>query len=92
MSDVLEKAEAEKCAIRHIQSIFGLDYLKKNREGSCTAKGYWPDRAESMFFVGIKDRTDLPNHPANSKGWTVYAEVWIDLESGKVKKQDYMME
>ncbi|MBQ9401813.1 MAG: hypothetical protein IJU38_05545 [Clostridia bacterium] len=89
---MLAKVEAEKMAIRRIQEIFGLDYLRANRQGSCTSRGYWPDSGESMMFIGIKDSKALPDHKKNRKGWTVYAEIWIDIITGKIKREDFLTE
>ena len=89
---MLTQLEAERTAIKRIQEIFGLDYLRANREGTCTSRGYWPDCGDSMMFVGIKDSKALPNHERNQKGWTVYAEIWVDIITGKIKKEEYLTE
>lgn len=89
---MLTQLEADRKAIKRIQEIFGLDYLKANREGSCSSRGYWPETGESMMFVGIKDSDDLPNHKKNRKGWTVYAEIWVDIVTGKIKREEYLTE
>ena len=89
---MLTKLEADRTAIKRIQEIFGLDYLKANREGSCTSRGYWPEHGESMMFVGIKDSEALPDHKSNRKGWTVYAEIWVDIVTGKIKREEYLTE
>ncbi len=92
MRSVLTKVEAEKVAIRRIQEIFGLDYLRANRQNSCTSRGYWPDSGDSMMFIGIKDCEALPNHKKNQKGWTVYAEIWVDIITGKIIREDFLTE
>ena len=89
---MLTKIEADRIAIKRIHQIFGLEYLKANREGSCTSRGYWPEQGESMLFVGIKDSNDLPNHVKSRKGWTVYAEIWVDTITGKIKREEYLTE
>lgn len=89
---MLTKTEAEKMQIRRIQEIFGLDYLRANRLGSCTARGYWPESGESMFFVGIKGSKALPDHKCNQKGWAVYAEIWVNIITGEIIREDFLTE
>ena len=92
MTEMLSERQSAKIAIDCVRGIFGSRYLQENRAGTCLTHGYWPESNEYMLFLGIKDSRDLPNHPKTPKGWTVFAEVWIDTVTGTIKKMTYQTE
>ena len=88
---MLKEYELANIGTRRIKAIFGQSYLNANRAHAVTAYGF-SSKDEYLAFVALKDKRDLPNHPASAKGWTVYAEIRIDAETGKIKREDYKKE
>lgn len=88
---MLTDEQLAQIAIREIRSIFEPDYLRANRVGSVMAHGMVDDDTY-MLFVGIKDSHELPDHKASEKGWTVYADIRINANSGEVISRDYLNE
>jgi len=43
-------------------------------------------------IAGIKTIEDLPDHPADEKGWVVSATIWLDQKTGKLLDMEYTKE
>lgn len=88
---MLTDKKLAQIAIACIHDIFDVEYLAQNRIGSCMAHGMIDDDTY-VLFLGIKDSKALPNHKASSKGWTVYADVRLNANTGAIKSIDYQLE
>ena len=88
---MLTEKQLAKIATNAIRDIFGAEYLRNNRTGSILGHGMVDDDT-FMVFIGIKDKNDLPKHMANPKGWTVYADVRINANTGDIIHKEYLLE
>ena len=82
---LMQKATAE------LIRLFGKEYLQANYKNTCKAYGM-VDAQTYQLFVGIKGSEDLPNRKATDKGWVVYGNVFLDANTGRIKKTDYVLE
>ena len=88
---MLEKEELSRRAVNEMAKIFGAEYLRENLVKFPVGKSYLPD-GRFFYFAGMKTINDLPNHPASAKGWTVYAELYLDSYTGELIKMEYLKE
>jgi len=88
---MLDQRTLQKLATNELIKIYGRKYLQDNFENTMTGHSMLSD-GRYMFFVGIKTQEDLPDHPADEKGWVVSANVWLDQETGKLLDIRYTME
>jgi hypothetical protein len=87
---VLTNRECGILAADKAVELFGREYLKENKENMCLARCDFGD--EFMVFFGIKTTTDTPKLKPNKKGWTVYAEIYVNKETGSIYVKDYQTE
>lgn len=80
-----------KKATEELVGVFGRKYLQENYENTCKAYGMVDDNTYQLF-VGIKGSKDLPHRKADEKGWVVYGLVFVDANTGKTKKLEYVLE
>lgn len=87
---MLTRSECAKISSQNIRMIFGVDYLKNNKDKIVLSVG---DNAERyLCFIGFKTYEDTPNIKSNYKGWTVYADFYVEKESGRIINRDYQTE
>ena len=80
-----------KIAGREIRSIFGEKYLEAIK-GHC---GYGAGIVCDGVFVmtlTAKTKDETPWLPEGFKGWTVYAKITLNAETGEVIERDYQTE
>ena len=63
----------------------------KKQKGIILAEGCVGDKGY-MYFLGIKTSDDLPNRPCTDKGWVVYADIYINVNTGDIEKCEYALE
>ncbi len=80
---MLTEKELVNIAANALIDEYGREYLQKTYDSSCTAKGMVTDDI-FMFFLGIKDKFDMPNRVADDHGWVVSGTIYIDANSGKI--------
>lgn len=88
---MMDEKALRKIAVDKLIHTFGRKYLQDTFSISCTAEGMVTDDTY-QFFLGIKGSKDLPERKANDKGWVVYGLVYLDANTGEVKKFDYALE
>lgn len=71
--------------------IFGKDYLESINYEGINCCGMISDN-EFMYFYGAKTSDDLPGHHVNAKGWAVYADIRINIQTGEIISRDYLLE
>ena len=86
---MLSEKKLEDIGKRKVISIFGLDYLQKNKKITAFGMGY---NNLYNYFVGIKSTTHLPDRPCTDKGWVVYADIRINANTGDIEKCEYVLE
>ena len=80
-----------RIAVEELIRVFGRKYLEETNSISCTAEGMVTDDTYQLF-LGIKDSDDLPGRKATPKGWVVYGLIFLDANTGEVKKFEYELE
>lgn len=88
---MLEKEALMHLAARELIQIYGLEYLLDCQSHSCRGTSYLPD-GRFMYFAGLKSQKQLPDHPADRKGWVVSATVYLDSYTGKLLDIQYTKE
>ena len=78
-------------AVDEMIRVFGRKYLQDNYRNTCRAAGMVTDDTYQLF-LGIKDSDELPDRKATAKGWVVYGLIYLDANTGKVKKLEYQLE
>lgn len=62
--------------------IYGMDYMKRKIRNTCVA---WCDMGNCIrFYFCFEGEDERPDLKANYKGWTVWATLDVDRESGEV--------
>ena len=90
-SIMLTEKELAQVAFDQSTRLFGKKYLQANYPN--TYKGYgFVGEDRFMMFAGFKTLEDLPNHPSDEKGWTVYGHIWLDAHTGEILLFDYLTE
>lgn len=70
-------------ALLELIKLYGMEYMKKKIKTVCVARCYMDKCIRFYFcFEGEDERPDLK---ANHKGWTVWATLDVDRESGEVE-------
>lgn len=77
-------------AAKKINQLFGTEYLVANRDDIILARTDLGDICE--VFIGIKSDEQRPNLKPEKHGWTVYAHIFVDKETGLVKVDDYQLD
>lgn len=88
---MLNKRMLQKIATEELIKIYSKTYLQDNFENTLTGYSMLSD-GRYMFFAGIKTADDMPDHPADEKGWVVSAQIWLDQETGEVLDIQYTKE
>ena len=88
---MLEMKSLRKIAVDELIRVFGRKYLQDTYHISCTSEGMVTDDTYQLF-LGIKDSDDLPGRKATPKGWVVYGLIFLDANTGAVKKFEYELE
>ena len=91
MSVMYDMKTLRRIAVEELIRVFGRKYLEETNSISCTAEGMVTDDTY-MLFLGIKGRKDLPDRKATPDGWVVYGQVFLDANTGEVKKFEYELE
>lgn len=78
-------------AVNEFIRVFGRKYLQDNYYNTCRAEGIIANNTYQLF-LGIKDSDELPDRKATAKGWVVYGLIYLDANTGKVKKLEYQLE
>ena len=79
-----------RLAAKKANQIFGTKYLKANKKDVILARTDHGDVCQ--LFVGIKGESQRPNLKPEAHGWTVYANIYVDKETGFVKVDDYQLD
>jgi len=88
---MLDERTLKNLAYDELIKVYGLKYLRENYDNTWILHGMFSD-GQFMLFAGIKTSKDLPDHPADEKGWVVSANIWLDQETGKLLDIRYTME
>lgn len=88
---MLDMKDLRRIAVDEFVRVFGYKYLQETDRGSCTAEGMVTEDTYQLF-LGIKDSDDLPGRKATPKGWVVYGLIFLDANTGAVKKFEYELE
>ena len=75
-------------AIKRISEVFGFDYVKKHKNAPICKSVKNNVLTLSYLF---QDNVERPDLKPNYLGWTVYATVTVDMETGDVKIIDYVL-
>lgn len=87
---MITNSEAFVLAAKKAKELFGAKYLKENKKHMTVATS--EQNNICYLFLGIKTIHDCPNLTPNRGGWTVYAEIYVNTETGKVLTKDYQTE
>jgi hypothetical protein len=88
---MLNEKELMQIATNEMIKIFGKKYLQDNYKNTCRAYGMI-DARTFQLFLGLKDSEDLPDREADSKGWTVYGKVLVNVITGEIVDKEYITE
>lgn len=88
---MLDERSLKNIAYDELIKIYGKQYLRVNYDNTWICHGMLSD-GRFMLFVGIKTEDDLPDLPADEKGWVVSANIWLDQKTGEVLDIRYTKE
>ena len=70
-------------ALLKLIELYGMDYMKKKIRNTWVA---WCEKdAYTRFYFCFEHEDERPDLEANYKGWTVWATLDVDRESGEVE-------
>ena len=85
---MIDKSNATMAALMAIGEVFGVEYLREHLKSPVCQSINNGVFTLSYLFQDSKQRPDLtPDH----LGWTVYATVDVDMETGMAKMVDYVL-
>ena len=76
-------------ALLKLIDVYGMDYMKSKVKHTPVAR--WDDGTCRVFYFMFEDEDERPDLQANYKGWTVYAEVSVDKNTGEATMLDYVL-
>ena len=82
------ETEAIRIGIRKIADVFGFEYVKAHRDSAiCRSIN---DGYLTMSYL-FQDDDDRPDLKPDYLGWTVYATVKVNMETGEATMLDYVL-
>ncbi len=76
-------------AVLKLADVYGMEYMKLKVKHTPVAR--WDDGTCIVFYFMFEDEDERPDLQANYKGWTVYAGVSVDKNTGEATMLDYVL-